>query len=76
MIEYQNVLAHKVVKSSESKCDIMEDMEIYSEELEIGKKKVRITLEFPCTVESKDINFFEHMLKEVYLNKMQNKFPM
>lgn len=76
MIEYQNVLAHKVVKSSESKCDIMEDMETYSEELEIGKKKVRIILEFPCTVESKDISFFEHMLKEIYLNKMQNKFPM
>lgn len=54
----------------------MEDVETYSEELEIGKKKVRITLEFPYTVDPKDINFFEHMIKEVYLNKMQNKFPM
>lgn len=68
MVEYQKALAHKVVKSSESKCD---NMETYSEELEIGKKKVRITLEFPYTVDPKDADRFEHMLKEVYLNKIQ-----
>ena len=46
-------------------------METYSEELEIGKKKVRITLEFPYTVDPRDAQKFEHMLKEVYLNKIQ-----
>lgn len=66
--EYQNALAHKDIKSSESKCD---NMETYSEELEIGKKKVKITLEFPYTVDPKDADRFEHMLKEVYLNKIQ-----
>lgn len=70
--EYQKAPAHKVVKSSESKCDIMENVETYSEELEIGKKKVKITLEFPYTVDPKDADRFEHMLKEVYLNKIQN----
>lgn len=66
--EYQNALAHKDIKSSESTCD---NMETYSEELEIGKKKVRITLEFPYTVDPRDAQKFEHMLKEVYLNKIQ-----
>lgn len=69
--EYQKALSHKDIKSSKSKCDNMENMETYSEELEIGKKKVRITLEFPCTVDPKDADRFEHMLKEVYLNKIQ-----
>ncbi|MGN0366992.1 MAG: hypothetical protein ACI4E5_13805 [Suilimivivens sp.] len=69
--EYQKALAHKDIKSSKSKCDNMENMETYSEELEIGKKKVRITLEFPRTVDPKDADRFEHMLKEVYLNKIQ-----
>ena len=66
--EYQNTLAHKDIKSSESKCD---NMETYSEELEIGKKKVKITIEFPYTVDPRDADRFEHMLKEVYLNKLQ-----
>ena len=46
-------------------------METYSEEVEIGKKKVRITLEFPYKDDPKDADRFEHMLKEVYLNKIQ-----
>ena len=46
-------------------------METYSEKVEIGKKKVKITLEFPYTVDPKDADRFEHMLKEVYLNKIQ-----
>lgn len=49
----------------------MENVDTYSEELEIGKKKVRITLEFPYTVDPKDADRFEHMIKEVYLNKIQ-----
>lgn len=69
--EYKNALAHKDIESRESKCDKMENMETYSEEVEIGKKKVRITLEFPYTVDPKETDRFEHMLKEVYLNKIQ-----
>lgn len=69
--EYQNTLAHKDIKRNQNKCDYMENMETYSKEIEIGKKKVKITLEFPCTVEPKDADRFERMLKEVYLNKIQ-----
>lgn len=71
MVEYQKKLSHKDIENSESKCDNMENMETYSEEVEIGKKKVRITFEFPYTVEPKDAERFEYMLKEVYLNKIQ-----
>lgn len=74
MVEYQKALSHKDIKSSESKCDNMENMETYSEEVQIGKKKVRITLEFPYTVDPKDADRFEHMLKEVYLNKIQKGY--
>ena len=70
--EYQNALSHKVIKNSE--CDNMENMETYSEEVEIGKKKVRITLEFPCTVDPKDADRFEHMLKDVYMNNLQKGY--
>ena len=68
---YQNALAHKDIISSDGKCDNMENMETYSEEVEIGKKIVRITLEFPYTADPKDTDRFEHMLKEVYINKIQ-----
>ena len=70
--EYQNALSHKVIKNSE--CDNMENMETYSEELEIGKKKVRITLEFPYTVDPKDADRFEHMVKDVYMNNLQKGY--
>lgn len=72
--EYENALTHKDIKSSQSKCDHMENMDTYSEELEIGKKKVKITLEFPHTVDPKDAERFEHMLKEIYLNKIQKGY--
>lgn len=49
----------------------MENMDTYSEEVEIGKKKVKITLEFPYATDPKDVDRIEHMLKEVYLNKIQ-----
>ena len=69
--EYQNTLTHKDIKSSQSKCNNMENMYTYSKEAELGKKKVKITLEFPHTVDPRDAQRFEHMLKEVYLNKIQ-----
>ena len=72
--EYQNSLSHKDIKSSESKSGNMENMETYSEEVEIGKKKVRITLEFPYTVDPKDADRFEHMLKDVYMNNLQKGY--
>ena len=46
-------------------------METYSQEIVQGDKKVQITLEFPYTVDTKDADRFEHMLKEVYLNEIQ-----
>ena len=72
--EYQNTLAHKDIKSRVSECDNMENMETYSEELEIGKKKVCITLEFPYTVDPKDADRFEHMVKDVYMNNLQKGY--
>lgn len=72
--EYQNALAHKDIKSSASESYNMENMETYSEEVEIGKKKVRITLEFPYTVDPKDADRFEHMLKDVYMNNLQKGY--
>lgn len=69
--EYQNALAHKDIISRDSKCD---NMETYSEELRIGKKKVKITLDFPHTVGLKDADRFEHMMKEIYLNKIQKNY--
>jgi hypothetical protein len=52
-------------------CHIIEKFETYSEELEVNKKKVKITLEFPYTVDPKDAKRFEHMLKSLYLNKIK-----
>ena len=49
----------------------MQNMETYSQEIVQGNKKVQITLEFPYTVDPNDADRFEHMLKEVYLNKIQ-----
>lgn len=69
--EYQNALAHKDVSSMDSKCD---RVETHSQELEVGKKKVKITIEFPCTVDPKDADRFEHMLKEIYMNKIQKEY--
>lgn len=69
---YQNTFAHKDRnKVEKGECADSMNLDAYSEELEIGKKKVRITLEFPYTVDPKDADRFEHMLKEVYMNKIQ-----
>lgn len=47
--------------------------ETYSKEVEIKKKKVTITLEFPCTVDQKKAQEFGHMLKTVYLDNIQKE---
>ena len=50
----------------------MKNVETYTQELEIcTKKKVTKTIEFPYTVDRKDAEQFEHMLKDIYLNKIQ-----
>lgn len=71
MKEYQSVFVHKNVRNNESKCGSMANMETYSQEIVHGNKKVQITLEFPYIIDPKDADRFEHMLKEVYLNKIQ-----
>ena len=72
--EYQNTLSHNNIKSNASKCDSMENMETYSKEVELGKKKVKLTIKFPCAADPKDTDRFEHMLKEVYLDKIQKGY--
>ena len=69
--EYQATESHKDVKSKIREQDNMQNMETYSQEIVQGNKKVHITLEFPYTVDPNDAKRFEHMLKEVYLNKIQ-----
>ena len=71
MTAYQDKQYHNVTQRDNCECDNMENMETYSKEVEIGKKKVRITLEFPYTVDPSDAVRFEHMLKEIYLNKIK-----
>lgn len=71
MVEYQNAHSHKVVKSSECKCGSMESVETHSKEIEQGKKKLKITLEFPCTVDPKDAERFEKNLRQIYISKIQ-----
>ena len=69
--EYQSADSHKDVKSKIREQNNMQNMETYSQEIVQGDKKVQITLEFPYTVDPNDAKRFEHMLKEVYLNKIQ-----
>lgn len=49
-------------------------METCLEELEVGKKKVKITIEFPYTVDPRDAKRLEHMLKEIYMDKIQKSY--
>lgn len=71
MAEYQNAHSHKVVKSSECKCGSMESVETHSKEIEQGKKKLKITLEFPRAVDPKDAERFEKNLRQIYISKIQ-----
>ena len=71
MRAYQDKQSHNVTQSNKCESDNMKNMETYSEEVEIGKKKVKITLEFPYTVDPKDAYRFEHMLREIYWNKFK-----
>ena len=65
---YKTASTHRD-KNKDQECDCMDsmNMDTYSEELELGQKKVKITLEFPHTVVTEDTDRFERMLKEVYL---------
>lgn len=68
---YRSTDSHKDIKSKISEQNNMQNMETYSQEIVQENKKVHITLEFPYTVDPKDAKRFEHMLKEVYLDKIQ-----
>lgn len=69
--EYQSTNNHKDIKSNISEQNNMQSMEAYSNDIKYRSKKAHITLEFPYTVDPKDAERFEHMLKEVYLSKIQ-----
>ena len=68
---YNNLLTHNNKKKSEHTDSMNNDPCTYTEELQINKKKVKLTLEFPHTVDPRDAARFEHMLKEIYLNKIK-----
>ena len=74
--EYNNTLSHNDIKRNQCKCNrnSMENMETYSKEIEHEYKKVKVTIEFPNTTDPKDTDLFEHMLKEVYLDKIQKGY--
>ena len=71
--EYPNPPTHQNVNKANSECTDSMNMNPYSytEEIKHQNKRVNITLEFPYTVDPKDADRFEHMLKEVYLNKLK-----
>ena len=45
-----------------------------SGEVEMKKKKVQLTLQFPKENREKDRNEFEQILKRIYLDKLQNSY--
>lgn len=49
----------------------MENAETYLKEIELGKKKLKITLEFPRTADPKAAEHFEKNLRQIYISKIQ-----
>lgn len=49
----------------------MKNMEAYSAEVKLKNKSVKITLEFPNSVDPKDAERFERNLRQVYINRVQ-----
>lgn len=65
--EYSNTDKHNnTVKDNR---DYM--VETYSKEIEQGKRKLKITLEFPRAVDPKDAERFEKNLRQIYISKIQ-----
>jgi hypothetical protein len=73
MQEYQDISSHNVLKNSKSEQNNMKNMETYSEEVKLGNKSVKITLEFPCKVDQKDIERFEENMRQIYLYNIQTR---
>lgn len=71
--EYQATESHKDVKSKIREQDNMQNMETYSQEIVQGNKSVKITLEFPCKVDQKDIERFEKNMRQIYLYNIQTR---
>ena len=71
MLEYPNITSHNVLKNSKCEQNNMKNMEAYSEEVKLGNKSVKITLEFPISVDPKDAERFERNLRQVYINRVQ-----
>lgn len=71
MLEYPNITSHNVLENNTCEQNNMENMETYSNEVDLGNKKVHITLEFPYTVDPKDAERFERCLRQIYLGKIQ-----
>jgi hypothetical protein len=69
--EYNTEESNKHNSDKDKNGHIMEDLETYSEEIEVGRKTVKLTVQFPSTVDSKDANQFEQMLKSLCLRKIQ-----
>ena len=51
----------------------MESVETYSKEIEQGKRKLKIILEFPRAVDPKDAERFEKNLRQIYISKIQTE---
>ena len=73
MLEYPNITSHNVLKNSKCEQNNMKNMEAYSEEVKLGNKSVKITLEFPISVDPKDAERFERNLRQVYINRVQTR---
>ena len=74
MLEYPNITSHNVLKNSKCEQNNMKNMEAYSEEVKLGNKSVKITLEFPISVDTKDAERFERNLRQVYINRVQTGY--
>ena len=71
MLEYPNITSHNVLENNTCEQNNMKNMEAYSEEVKLGNKSVKITLEFPISVDPKDAERFERNLRQVYINRVQ-----
>lgn len=69
---YCNLESHKNVENGRVDKKSM-DVETVHKETEYKKKKIKITLEFPYTVDPSEAARIERNLRGIYLNKMKEK---
>ena len=70
----QDVSHNMVENSIEVGNNNMDKYLCISGEVEMKKKKVQLTLQFPKENREKDRNEFEQILKRIYLDKLQNSY--